>query len=192
MKRRVAFHEAGHALVAFHLLGPDRIEHLSVIPTASGNLGMTLGTTYQRRSESVELMDRRTVEHQMAMLLAGRVAEGLSHPEAGPSQGAESDLQEATRLAQFAIGAWGLDPEFPLLSMEALPISLQHELSPQFLARIQHWIQTGEGVAKVELTRHREQLEVLALRLAEAETLHRPDLLAMLGTPEASTHEVMP
>jgi len=183
-KRRVAFHEAGHGLVAFHLQGQDRVEHLSVSPAASGNLGMTLGTTYQRRSESVELMDRRAVEHQMAMLLAGRVAEGLSHPEAGPSQGAENDLQEATRLAQFAIGAWGLDPEFPLLSMEALPIGLQHELSPQFLARIQHWIQTGEDIAKVELTRHREQLEALALRLAEAETLHRPDLIAMLGAPE--------
>ncbi len=190
-KRRVAFHEAGHALVAFHVLGPDRIEHLSVIPAVSGSLGMTLGTTYQRRSESVNLMDRRAVEHQMAMLLAGRVAEGFNHPETGPSQGAENDLQEATRLAQFAIGAWGLDPEFPLLSMEALPISLQHELSSQFLARIQHWIQAAEALAKVELTRHREQLETLALRLAEAETLHRPDLLAMLGTPEASNHEVM-
>ncbi len=185
-KRRVAFHEAGHALVAFHLMGSDRIEHLSVIPAASG----TLGTTFQRRSETVDLMDRRAVEHQMAMLLAGRVAEGLSHPETGPSQGAENDLQEATRLAQFAIGAWGLDPEFPLLSMEALPISLQHELSSQFLARIQQWIQAAEARANVELTRHREQLEALALRLAEAETLHRPDLIAMLGAPEASTHVV--
>ncbi|MDP2874619.1 MAG: AAA family ATPase [Holophaga sp.] len=185
-KRRVAFHEAGHALVAFHLLGPDRIEHLSVIPAASG----TLGTMFQRRSETVDLMDRRTVEHQMAMLLAGRVAEGFSHPETGPSQGAENDLQEATRLAQFAIGAWGLDPEFPLLSMEALPISLQHELSSQFLGRIQHWIQAAEALARVELTRHREQLKALALRLAEAETLHRPDLIAILGAPEATTHEV--
>jgi len=191
-KRRVAFHEAGHALVAFHLLGPDRIEHLSVIPAASETLGMTLGTTFQRRSESVDLMDRRAVEHQMAMLLAGRVAEGLSHPETGPSQGAENDLQEATRLAQFAIGAWGLDPDFPLLSMEALPISLQHELSSQFLARIQHWIQTGETLAKAELTHHWEQVEVLAVRLAEAETLHRPDLIAMLGAAEASTQEVVP
>ncbi len=185
-KRRVAIHEAGHALVAFHLLGPDRIEHLSVIPAASG----TLGTMFQRRSETVDLMDRRAVEHRMAMLLAGRAAEGLSHPDGGPTQGAENDLQEATRLAQFAIGAWGLDPEFPLLSMEALPISLQHELSSQFLARIQHWIQAAEASANVELTRHREQLEALALRLAEAETLHRPDLIAILGAPEVSTQVV--
>ncbi len=187
-KRRVAVHEAGHALVAFHLFGPDRIEHLSVIPAASG----ILGTTYQRRSESVDLMDRRAVENQMAMLLAGRVAESLSHPETGPSQGAENDLREATRLAQFAIGAWGLDSEFPLLSMETLPISLQHELSTQFLARIQHWIQQGETRAKQELTCHREQLDALALRLSEAETLHRPDLIAMLGSPEISMSEVVP
>lgn len=187
-KRRVAVHEAGHALVAFHLFGPDRIEHLSVIPAASG----ILGTTYQRRSESVDLMDRRAVENQMAMLLAGRVAESLSHPETGPSQGAENDLREATRLAQFAIGAWGLDSGFPLLSMETLPISLQHELSTQFLARIQHWIQQGETRAKQELTCHREQLDALALRLSEAETLHRPDLIAMLGAPEISMSEVVP
>ena len=72
----------------------------------------------------MDLLDRESVERQLAVFLAGRVAEELSHPE-GPSRGAESDLQEATRMAQQAIGAWGMDPEFPLLSMEALPISLQ-------------------------------------------------------------------
>ena len=185
-KRRVAFHEAGHALVAFHLLGPDSIDHLSVIPAATGSLG----TTYQHRSETVDLVDRRAIERQVAILLAGRVAETISHPETGPSRGAESDLQETTRLAQLAIGTWGLDPVFPLISMEALPISLQHTLAPQFLERIQHWIQTAESLAKVELTRHRAQLEALALRLAEVETLHRPDLLAILSASETSIPKV--
>jgi cell division protease FtsH len=175
-KRRLAFHEAGHALLAYQLLGPGSIEHVSVIPAVSG----PLGATYRRRSESVDLLDREGIERQLAVLLAGRVAEGLSHPETGPSCGAESDLQEATRMAQQAIGAWGLDPEFPLLSMEALPISLQHALSSHLLERIQHWIQRAEELARTELTRNQERLEALALRLAEAETLHRADLLTLL------------
>ena len=184
-KRRVAFHEAGHALLAFQLLGPDSIEHLSVIPAASGSLG----AAYRRRSESVELLDRGTIERQLAVLLAGRVAETLSHSETGPSHGAESDLQEATNLAQLAIGTWGMDPKFPLLSMEALSISVQHSLAPQLLERIQHWILSAETVARAELTRDYERLKALATRLAEVEALHRPDLLAILGDPAPSSSE---
>lgn len=186
-KRRVSFHEAGHAVVAFHLRGPDSIEHLSVIPAASGSLG----TTYSHRSEGLELMDRRAIEQRLAVLLAGRVAEAILHPETGPSCGAENDLKGATHLAQLAVGAWGLDPEFPLLAMEALPTAVQHALSTHFLERIQHWICVAEKLAQAELTRHQAQLEALALRLAEAEVLHRPDLLALLGAPERTKPEVM-
>lgn len=181
-KRRVAYHEAGHALVSFYLKGSESVDHLSVIPAASG----CLGKTFQRQGESMDLMDRSAVEHHVAMLLAGRVAEVLSHPESGPSRGAESDLQEATRLVQLAIGAWGFDSEFPLLAMDALPIGLQHTLSSHFLARIKHWILSAEASAMKVITEHREQLESLAQRLAEVETLHRPDLLAIMSTTDES------
>lgn len=187
-KRRVAVHEAGHAVVAFHLRGPDSVEHLSVIPAASGSLG----TTYSHRSEGVELMDRRAIGQRLAILLAGRVAEAILYPDTGPSCGVESDMKEATQLAQLAIGAWGLDPEFPLLSLETLPIAMQHALSAQCLERIQHWLRVAEQMAQAELTRHQAHLEALALRLAEAEVLHRPDLLELLGAPELTNPEVMP
>ena len=76
--------------------------------------------------------------------------------------------------------------------MEALPISLQLELSPQFFTRIQHWLQNAETTATTELIRHQEQLDAMPLRLTEVETLHRQDLIAMLGAPQASMPQIMP
>lgn len=110
--RRVAVHEAGHAVLAYHLLGRDSLQHVSIVPTASG----ALGATYRQAADQVTIMDRPTVERHLAILFAGRVAERLYQPEMGASSGAEGDLHSATMLAHQAISAWGLDPNIPCVS----------------------------------------------------------------------------
>jgi cell division protease FtsH len=175
-KRRVAYHEAGHALLAYHLLGPVSVEHLTVIPTVSGGLG----AAYMHQSESLDLPDADFIKKRLAVLLGGRVAEALSYPGSGPSCGAENDIKEATSLAQLAVGTWGLDPEFPMVSLDALTPSLQQALAPKLLERIQVWLKAAEARALEELTRHQASLEFLVRHLVTAETLHRSDILAIL------------
>jgi len=175
-KTRVACHEAGHALLAYHLLGPGSVEHLSVIPTASG----ALGAAYIHQSESLDLPDADFIKRRLAVLLGGRVAEALSYLEGGPSCGAENDIMEATTMAQLAVGTWGLDPEFPMVSLDALLPSLQQALAPRLLERIQVWLQDAEARALEELTRHKASLGILVQHLITAETLHRSDILAIL------------
>ena len=114
------------------------------------------------------------------MLLGGRVAEALSYLEGGPSCGAENDIKEATTMAQLAVGTWGLDPEFPMVSLDALSPSLQQALAPRLLERIQVWLKAAEARALEELTRHKASLGILVQHLITAETLHRSDILAIL------------
>jgi cell division protease FtsH len=175
-RRRVAVHEAGHAVLAYHLLGRDSLQHVSIIPTASG----ALGETYSQASDQVTIMDRPTVECHLAVLFAGRVAERLDQPEMGPSSGAEGDLHSATMLAHQAISAWGLDLAIAPLSLVALPLTLQSSMASQILGQIAQWLEAAETRATVELTLHASTLHCLAERLLQAETIHRPELLAIL------------
>ena len=175
-RRRVAIHEAGHAVLAYHLLGRDSLQHVSIIPTASG----ALGGTYSQASDQVTIMDRPTVECHLAVLLGGRAAEWLDQPETGASSGAEGDLHSATLLVHQAVASWGLDLEVPTVSLGALPLSLQSIMAPQILAKITQWLQAAEARATAELTLHQSALLQLTDRLLQAETLHRPELLAIL------------
>jgi cell division protease FtsH len=185
VKRRVAYHEAGHALLAYHLLGPGSVEHLSVIPTASGGLG----TAYLHQSESLDLPDADFIRRRLAVLLGGRVAEALNYPGGGPSCGAENDIKEATSMAQLAVGTWGLDPDFPMLSLDALTPSLQQALAPRLLERIQVWLKAAEALAQEELARHQASLELLVQHLVTTETLHRSNILAILSQADPSSAE---
>jgi cell division protease FtsH len=175
-RRRVAVHEAGHAILAYHLLGRDSLQHVSIIPTASG----ALGGTYSQASDLVTIMDRPTVECHLAVLLGGRAAEWLDQPETGASNGAEGDLHSATLLVHQAVGSWGLELEVPAVSLGALPLSLQSIMAPKVLGKITKWLEAAEARATAELTLHQSALLQLTERLLQAETLHRPELLAIL------------
>lgn len=175
-RRLVAVHEAGHAVLAYHLLGRDSLQHVSIVPTASG----ALGATYRQGPDQVTIMDRPTVERHLAVLFAGRVAERLDQPETGASSGAEGDLHSATTLAHQAISAWGLDPDIPAMSLVALPLTLQSSMASQILGQIAQWLEAAETRATAELTLHASTLNCLAERLLQAETIHRPELLAIL------------
>lgn len=180
-RRRVAFHEAGHAMLTHDLLGPDRIAHLTILPQAHGSLG----SLYLKQSEVEDVPDRATVKARLAMYLGGKVAETLLTPEQGASGGVETDLVEATRLAQHAITAWGMDEGLPPVAFAALAPGLQVVLSPRVAEPVQAWIREAEDTARRHLELHRGRLERLAEGVLQAETLHRPEILKLLASDDA-------
>lgn len=182
-RRRVAFHEAGHALLTHDLLGPNRIAHLTILPQAQGSLG----SLYLTQSEAEDVPDRAAVKARLAMYLGGKAAEALLTPEEGASGGVETDLVEATRLAQHAITAWGMDEALPPIAFSALEPGLQVVLSPRVAERVQAWIREAEDTARRHLELHRGRLERLAEGVLAAETLHRPDILKLLAPQEAES-----
>jgi len=103
-RRRVAYHEMGHALVAASLPGLDPVQKVSIIPRGVGALGYTI----QRPTEDRFLLGRSNLENRIAVLMGGRAAEQLIF-DGDISTGAADDLQRATEIALEMVTRYGMD-----------------------------------------------------------------------------------
>jgi cell division protease FtsH len=102
-RKRVAYHEMGHALVAAGLKSTDPVEKISIIPRSIGALGYTL----QRPTDDRFLITATELRDRMTVLLAGRAAEEIIFREV--STGASDDLAKATDIAREYVTRFGMD-----------------------------------------------------------------------------------
>ena len=102
-RRRVAYHEMGHALVAATLPGVDPVHKVSIIPRGVGALGYTM----QRPTEDRFLLARHDLENRISVLMGGRAAEALIF-DGEVSTGASDDLQRATEIAIEMVTRYGM------------------------------------------------------------------------------------
>lgn len=101
-KCRVAYHEAGHALVAFSLPNTDPVHKVSIIPRGIAALGYTM----QRPEEDRYLMTKSELESRIQVLLAGTMAEEIIYQDI--STGAQNDLERATDIARAMVMEYGM------------------------------------------------------------------------------------
>ena len=100
-KELVAYHEVGHALVAYYLPGTDPIHKISILPR-----GQALGYTLQLPIEDKHLISKTEIENQITILLGGRIAEELIFKTI--TSGASNDIERATDLARSYICQYGM------------------------------------------------------------------------------------
>jgi cell division protease FtsH len=103
-RRRVAYHEMGHALVASSLPGVDPVQKVSIVPRGVGALGYTM----QRPTEDRFLLNESDLKNRIAVLMGGRAAEQLIF-QGEVSTGAADDLQRATEIAFEMVTRYGMD-----------------------------------------------------------------------------------
>jgi cell division protease FtsH len=104
-KKRVAYHEMGHALAAASLKGTDPVHKISIIPRSIGALGYTM----QRPTEDKFLITMQELKNRMVVLMAGRAAEELIFKEI--STGAADDITRATDIARQIVTRFGMAKE---------------------------------------------------------------------------------
>ena len=104
-RRRVAYHEMGHALVAASLPDVDPVLKVSIIPRGVGALGYTM----QRPTEDRFVLAESELRHRISVLMGGRAAETLIF-DGDVSTGASDDLQRATQIAQEMVTRYGMTP----------------------------------------------------------------------------------
>ncbi len=104
VKRRVACHESGHALVAASLPNTDPVHKISIIPRGLGALGYMLQVPEDER----ELLTQSELDSRIAVLLGGIAAEQIVFQET--STGAQNDLQRATEMARRMVTEFGMSP----------------------------------------------------------------------------------
>src|SRR5437660_4621559 len=135
-KRNTAYHEAGHALVAAMLPNADPLHKVTIIPR-----GMALGVTMQLPIDDKHSYNREYLEAQLAILMAGRIAEEkfMHHI----TTGAGNDIERATDLARKMVCEWGMS--------ELGPLSFGKKEEQIFLGR--------------EIAQHRDYSEETAIRI---------------------------
>ncbi|MGA2255411.1 MAG: ATP-dependent zinc metalloprotease FtsH, partial [Thermoguttaceae bacterium] len=165
-KRRVAYHEVGHALVAAYSEHADPVHKISIVPRGRAALGYTL----QLPTDDQFLLTRADLLDRMKGLLGGRASEELVFSEV--STGAEDDLEHATTLARSMVCLYGMGEAVGLVHCAQRPSMFlpggdgtsQTDCSPQTAREIdtevKKLLDTAYLDAKSILTRHRDKLEL--------------------------------
>jgi cell division protease FtsH len=184
-RRVVAYHETGHALVAWLTPAADPVHKITIVPH-----GRALGVTKQLPGEDRYNYSRTYLMARLAVMLGGRTAEEIVIGDV--TTGAEMDLVEATRLARRMVTRWGMsnlgpvafsaDEEQPFIGYK---LSQERDFSEATAARIDQEVQRllderHEAVRKL-LTEARNQLDLVAETLLKEETINQEDLVRILG-----------
>ena len=101
-EKRVAYHEAAHALVAYSLPNTDPIHKVSIIPRGLAALGYTM----QRPEDDRYLLTQSELESRIHVLLAGTIAEEMIYEDI--STGAQNDLERASEIARSMVMDYGM------------------------------------------------------------------------------------
>lgn len=193
-KRITAFHEAGHALVAWRLPYTDPIHKVTIV-----SRGMSMGATQLLPEEDRHYYPKKYLVNRLAVALAGRAAEKIVFNDV--SSGAQNDLKEATSLAEKMVAQWGMSEkigplnlgraeEHPFLGRElAQPKRYSEAMAWLMDKEIQKLILDAEAMAEGILVRNRKELENLSEALLASESLDRHDIERIIGPRGADVNK---
>jgi len=184
-RRVVAYHEAGHAVVAWLTPAADPVQKVTIVPH-----GQAMGVTEQVPTEERHNLSLAYLKARLAVMMGGRTAEEIAIGEI--TTGAESDLVEATRLARRMVTRWGMtklgpiafraDEQQPFLGYE---LSQRPDYSEATAAEIdgevKRLLEEAHDEVRRRLTAAREQLDKLVEVLLKEETVEFDELNRVLG-----------
>ncbi len=187
-REMTAYHEAGHALMAWMLPDVDPLHKVTIIPR-----GRALGVTQLLPNEDRYNVGERRLHSQLAFMLGGRAAEKLIFNEY--SAGAEDDLKRATGIARKMVSRWGMSDvigpvafrdseESPFLGKEYREQrDFSDDTARTIDSEVQRFLVQADHRAMQTLNEHRAQLDSLTQALLKEESLDYPEIVAVLGNP---------
>ncbi|MEJ2684111.1 MAG: ATP-dependent zinc metalloprotease FtsH [Candidatus Sulfobium sp.] len=194
LERKItAYHEAGHALVAWNLPGTDPIYKVSILPR-----GVAMGVTQLLPEEDRHYYPKTYLMNRLSVALGGRNAEKLVFNDV--SSGAQNDLKEATSLAEKMVAQWGMSDrigplnlgrgeEHPFLGRElAQPKRYSEQMAWLMDQEIQGMINKAETTAREILTKNRHVLDELAGALMKEEVLEKAAVERIIKSAQAENN----
>ncbi|MBP2633826.1 MAG: peptidase FtsH domain protein [Firmicutes bacterium] len=153
IRKKVAYHEVGHALTAYYLSGTDPVHKISIIPTVKGALGYTM----QMPVEDRYLIGENALRSRMAVMLGGRAAELIIFKEA--TTGASNDLERATEMARRMVTEFGMSKKLGPIRLAASTGSY-----------LQNGVTSRDDLSTVTVTSIDEEISVLLTQAQETAT----------------------
>ncbi|GAP62246.1 cell division protease FtsH [Ardenticatena maritima] len=179
-RRLTAYHEAGHAVVMYHMPHADQVHKITIIPR-----GRAGGYTWYMPEEERTLYSYSQFLDRMASMLGGRAAEEIVFGDV--STGASNDLKQVTELARAMVTRYGMSErlgplqygereEMVFLGREITEHrNYSEKVAREIDAEVKRLVTEAYERALQVLREHRDQLEAVAQRLLEVETLEREE-----------------
>lgn len=187
-KRIIAYHEAGHAIVANAIAEADPVQKVTIV-----GRGQAGGVTWFRPDEDRILMSRKKMLATLAMALGGRAAEELIFDDI--TSGASNDIEQVTRMARAMVTRLGMSPEMGTMAygQKEEMIFLGREISEQrdyseavaeqIDREVRKIVEDAYKQAKALVKKYRKQLELVATKLLEVESLNREEFEKLVPSP---------
>jgi cell division protease FtsH len=185
-KQRVAYHEAGHALISCSLPNTHPVHKISIIPRGVGALGYVLS----RPDEDRYLVTQSELESRIKVALGGTLAEELIYHEI--SNGATSDLEEVSRIARSMVKEFGMSrlgrvnfherggPGFLAGSTYETERNYSERTAREIDVEVRKIIEDSTREVREVLLTRRGALEAIAQRLIEKEVIDGSELRQLL------------
>jgi cell division protease FtsH len=189
-KKIVAYHEAGHAVLMNALQEANPVQKITIIPR-----GMYGGFTRALPEEDLTLVSRKKLISEIIGLLGGRVAEELVFDDI--TSGASNDIERVTQLARNMVTRLGMSTDLgPMVyGQKEEMIFLGREISEQrdyseaiaekIDQEVRDLVNSAYKTAKELMSKYRKELDAVAGRLLEVETLNRDEFEAIFPPPNA-------
>lgn len=189
-REAVAYHECGHAIMAYYMPNADPLTKLTIIPH-----GMAMGVTEQTPREDHYTYNESYLKDRIKVMLGGRCSEKLIYGEV--STGAQNDLKETTALVRKMVGQWGMSEKIGPLGLSigeehvflgremGMPREFSEKMAEMIDEEIQSQLLALERATLDFLTEHRNQLEALATAVLKHETLSAEDVEEILRKEDA-------
>lgn len=177
-RKMTAYHEAGHALISWHMPHMDPVHRISII-----SRGMSLGHTMMEPTERTHETKTHLLE-QITVMLGGRAAEEMVFKEI--STGASDDIAKATQVARTMVTEYGMSTLGPVnLDGDRHLYYEQPTVSPDMAAKIDGQVKKIADMcyknAQDILKKLRSKLDVLAEELMKRETIEAEDFIKIIG-----------
>jgi cell division protease FtsH len=192
-RKRVAYHELGHALVAIGSPHADPVHRVSIVPRGVA----ALGVTQQLPADDRYLISQPELEDRLAVMMGGRAAERVVFGEL--SSGAANDLQQATALARRMVEEFGMSAKVGPVAISTGSNFLEQDgqlearslrLIAQAEEEMKELLQRADERAVAYLTERRDALDRLAAILLEREALEGAELRQLLERVERERERV--
>jgi cell division protease FtsH len=199
-RRRVAYHEGGHALLGLLVPDADPVNRVTIVPH-----GMALGVTYQRPENDRHSYSEQYLRARMVGAMGGRVAEELIFGTR--TTGAENDMQQATDLARQMVTRWGMSARLGPVTLAPRDGSISNGLdgfgfgggkpygdatADAIDAEVQRLLEEAAAEASRLLELNRDELDALAAALLEHETLDEAGIRRATGLVARPAVEPLP
>jgi cell division protease FtsH len=198
-RRRVAYHEGGHAVLGLLMPGADPVNRVTIVPH-----GMALGVTYQRPEDDRHSYSEQYLHARIVGAMGGRMAEELVFGTR--TTGAENDMQQATELARQMVTRWGMSARLGPVSLaprDGGPGGMDgfgfgggkpySEATAEAIdAEVRRLLEEAEIEAGRLLREHRRELDVLASTLLEHETLDEAAIRSATGLQRPAPVDMLP